>query len=271
MSAAKKYDFIFSLGAACSCSQSLRLAGLQFASYPFDWLYGGSITTRVEGLLNGLDGWFDAAQLVKHEVPWKFEHESYRNLRTGVVYKHDFDWNRPLADMIGGVREKYARRLKRLEERIASAKSVLAVWISTPTTAAPSDGELRACRERLAARWPDAGVEILALACERGRAFADRVVRDAGNGVRVVAYDYFDGRDEFIDNEKMAAFLKSEYEASDYRSPEERRAWPAKRRALRYAQYNATNFWTYFVNKAHYRLYRHFRRWIVRKGLDHLG
>ena len=266
-----EYDFVFSLGAACSCSQSLRLAGLQFASFPFDWLYGGSITTRVEGLLTGFDGWFDAAQLVKHEIPWKFEHEAYRHLKTGIVYKHDFDWNRPVAETAGAVREKYARRLKRLEEHLAASRRVLAVWIATPTTAAPADDELIACRARLAARWPGAGIELLALACERGRAFADRVVRDAAPGVRVVSFDYFDGRDEFIDNEKMAAFLKSALAAADYRTPEERRAWPAKQRALRYAQYGATNFWGYFVNKAHYRLYRHLKRWLARRGLDRLG
>ena len=38
------YDFVFSLGQACSCSSSLRAAKLQYASYPFDWLYGSDIT-----------------------------------------------------------------------------------------------------------------------------------------------------------------------------------------------------------------------------------
>ena len=267
----RPYDLVFSLGAACSCSQALRLAGLQFASYPFDWLYGGSLTTRVDGLLNGLDGWFDPDCLAKHAIPWTFEHEAYRHAATGIVYKHDFDWNRPLAETVGPVREKYARRLKRLEDRLAQASRVLAVWLATPTTEPPADDELVACRARLAARWPAAGIELLVLACERGRPQAERRVRDVAPGVRVVSFDYFDGRDEFVDNERMAAFLKGEIAATDYRTPAERRAWPAKRRALRYAQYGATNAWAYFVNRAHVRLYRHLKRWLARKGLDRLG
>ena len=33
----KEYDFAFSLGFSCACSESLRAEGLQFASCPFDW------------------------------------------------------------------------------------------------------------------------------------------------------------------------------------------------------------------------------------------
>ena len=90
-------------------------------------------------------------------------------------------------------------------------------------------------------------------------------------GVTVVSFDYYDGREEFIDNEKMARFLAARLSAVDYRSEDERRAWPAKRRALKYAQYNATGRWSYFVNRAHFRLYRHFRKWVEKKGLDRLG
>jgi len=266
----KQYDFIFSLGAACSCSQSLRLAGLQFASYPFDWLYGGTVGTRVRGLVDGVDAWFAEGSLVKHGIPWKLEHEPYRNVENGIVFKHDFDWNRPLSETLPAVRGKFARRLERLRGRISASRRVLAVWLATPTTKPPSDQELLDCRKAMADRWPGVDIEILALACEGGRAAGDAAVRDLG-GVTVVSFDYYDGREEFIDNERMAAFLASRLSAVDYRSDEERRAWPARRRALRYAQYNATGWWSYMVNRAHYRLYRHFRRWIEKKGLDRLG
>ena len=266
----RQYDFVFSLGAACSCSQSLRLAGLQFASYPFDWLYGGTVGTRVRGLVDGVDAWFAEGSLVKHGIPWKLEHEPYRNVENGIVFKHDFDWNRPLAESLPAVREKYARRMERLHAHIAASRSVLAVWISTPTTKPPSDQELLNCRAMMEARWPGVDVRILALACEGGRSSENALVREFG-GVTVVSFDYFDGREEFIDNEKMAKLLAARLSATDYRSEAERRAWPAKRRALKYAQYNAGGWWSYFVNRTHFRLYRHFRKWIERKGLDRLG
>ena len=34
----KTYDFIFGLGNACSCTQTLREADLQVLSFPFDWV-----------------------------------------------------------------------------------------------------------------------------------------------------------------------------------------------------------------------------------------
>ena len=266
----KQYDFIFSLGAACSCSQSLRLAGLQFASYPFDWLYGGTVATRVRGLVDGVDAWFDEGSLEKHGMPWKLAHEPYRNVENGIVFKHDFDWNRPLAESLPAVREKYARRLGRLRERISASRSVLAVWVTTPTTKAPSDAELLDCRRMLAGRWPDVDIRILAFACEGARGARNATVRDIG-GVTVVSYDYYDERGEFIDNRRMASHLSSLVSATDYRSEAERRAWPAKRRALKYAQYNATGWWSYVVNLSYYRLFRHFRRQIEKRGLDRLG
>lgn len=161
----KAYDFVFSLGAACSCSQSLRLANLQFASFPCDWLWGRSPVVRAKALTGGFDALLDESRLVKHGVPWKLEHESWRNLDTGIVFK----------------------------------------------------------------------------------------------------------REAFIDNAKMAAFLASEYSMPDYRSEAERAAWPARRRALKYARFNAVGWWGYHVNRFWYRLYRHVRKEIERRGLHRLG
>ena len=44
----KTYDFIFSLGASCAVSMSLRDAGLQFASFPFDWIGSPGLLHEVE-------------------------------------------------------------------------------------------------------------------------------------------------------------------------------------------------------------------------------
>ena len=34
----KTYDFVFGLGRACACTQTLRKAGLQHLSLPWDWI-----------------------------------------------------------------------------------------------------------------------------------------------------------------------------------------------------------------------------------------
>ena len=268
--AKRHYDFVFSLGAACSCSQSLRLANLQFASFPCDWLYGGTPVVRAQGLADGFRGWFERELLVKHDVPWALEHEPWRNEVNSIVFKHDFDWNAPIESLLPGVREKYARRLARLDRLVSAAKTVLVVWLNPPNRPPLGADDLVAAREILRRRWPGVSFDVLSLVCERGRSFADRIDREA-DGIRTVAWDYDDGREAFVDNVKMASFLSAEYAMADYRTEAERRAWPAKRRRLKYAQYNATGWWQYVVNRTHYRLYRHFKRWIERKGLDKLG
>lgn len=266
----RDYDFIFPLGAACSCSQSLRLAGLQFASFPCDWLYGGTPVARAQGLADGFAGWFDRTALVKHDVPWNLEHEPWRNTANGIVFKHDFDWNAPLESLLPGVREKYARRRTRLDKLISAAKAVLIVWLNPPTVPAAETAELAAAREILRTRWPGVVFDVLSLVCARGRSFDDRTDSEA-DGIRTVSWDYDDGREAFIDNAKMAKFLSSEYVMADYRTEEERRAWPARKRALQYAQYNAKGWWDYALNRAYYRLYRHFRKGAERRGLLRLG
>ena len=52
----KAYDFIFGLGAGCSVSQSLRDAGLQFASYPLDWIAAPGLMQGVEMVERGFEG-----------------------------------------------------------------------------------------------------------------------------------------------------------------------------------------------------------------------
>ena len=59
----KAYDLIFGLGAGCSVSQSLRDAGLQFASYPLDWIAAPGIMQGVEAIERGFEGWFEREDL----------------------------------------------------------------------------------------------------------------------------------------------------------------------------------------------------------------
>ena len=266
----REYDFIFSLGAACSCSQSLRAANLQFASFPCDWLFGGTPSMRAQGLVDGFVGWFGKEKLVKHTVPWNLEHEPWRNVETGIVFKHDFDWNTPLDEMIPNVQAKYARRLARLSLLIERSKKVLVVWLNPPTCEKIPLEEFILARQKLAARWSGVEFDFLVLECERGRDF-DARRDDDKDGMRLLAWDYFDNREAFIDNEKMGRFLAAEYDMADYRTEEERRAWPARQKALKYAQYNATTYLGYKINRFYYKLYRHIRKEIIRRGLDKLG
>lgn len=266
----RSYDVIFSLGGACSCSQSLRLAGLQFASFPCDWLFGGSPSVRARGLVDDFAGWFDPGALSRHEIPWQLEHEPWINRQNGIVFKHDFDWNRPLDVSLPAVREKYARRGARLLRLIGAAKRVLAVYLCPPHQREIPEEEFVKALGILSDRFPAVAIDLMVIRCRPGVAFADRQ-DEMRNGVRYVGWDYDDGRESFIDNTAMAEFFKAEFVVADYRTEAERHGWPARQKALKYAQFNATNAWSYFVNRAVYRLYRHFKRSMIRRGLDRLG
>lgn len=264
------YDLAFSLGGTCACSQSLRAGELQFLSFPFDWLYGGSPLCRARAIVDGPVDWFDSAVLTRHSVPWNLKHESWRNTGNGIVFKHDFAWNVSFEEQLPSVRGKYERRFARLRELIGRSGSVLAVWITPPELDDFPNSEFTGILELLRGRWPDVRFELLKLSCERGRAFKDRL-ETSRDGFRTVAFDYFDGRTGFYDTVRMAKFLKSVISVTDYRSERERREWPARQRQLRYGVYRADNWLDYMYNRMLYRLYRHVRKQIVRRGLQCLG
>ena len=65
----KNYDFVFGLGRACACTQSLRSAGLQLLSLPWDWItyqltpQGPDLLLRVDLIASGFAGWFEEEDL----------------------------------------------------------------------------------------------------------------------------------------------------------------------------------------------------------------
>ena len=58
-----QYDLIFSLGSACSCTETLRANKLQYYSYPFDWLYGNNFKGRIDIFLNDFQRYIDKLYL----------------------------------------------------------------------------------------------------------------------------------------------------------------------------------------------------------------
>jgi len=133
MSGNKKYDFVFGIGEACSCTQVLRTCNLQFASYPFDWLFGSDFTGRCNIIASGFDKFLE-----KDELEFSYEERSiscfaYRNKYNDITFNHDFSKNIPFDTMYEDVKNKYNRRINRLLENIDKANSILIVYIETPT------------------------------------------------------------------------------------------------------------------------------------------
>lgn len=135
MLSSQKYDLIFSLGAACSCTQILRKKGLQLSSYPFDWLFGSCFNKRIDMLTSDFADFIQPEDL---EYTGKnnglAEHlcDIYYNKANDITFNHDFPEAIPLSRSFPSVKEKYMRRCRRLISQINSSRRVLAVWLETP-------------------------------------------------------------------------------------------------------------------------------------------
>lgn len=162
-----EYDFIFGIGAACSCSSTLRECGLQFESYPLDWLYGGDLKTRTELLLNHFKNFINKEDLTKiGERENSLPCDIYANTQNKIVFNHDFALHQDIDDTYPAVKEKYDRRIKRLYDRIQKAQKILIVYMQTPTVKPKIRKIKKQIKENLAsiqAKYQDKEIKFLCL------------------------------------------------------------------------------------------------------------
>lgn len=245
-----RYDFAFSLGAACLCTETLRSAGLQFASFPLDWTRGGGgIRERADLLVGGFKGWFEEKDFEPIENPDAFGHDPYRNVATGMIFPHEFDKGVPLAESFPAVRAKNDRRVRRLNERISSARNVLAVWITDPQSSDRPlrEEDIRYALARLSERYPSARFELAAIDFAKGVPFESREER-RGVGYRMCAFDYRrygEGEPVWSVRQEALVPLFAGLSVRDYRSLSEKLNHRAARRRRKYARYGAKTFWGY--------------------------
>lgn len=160
------YDFVFSLGAACSCTESLRRNFLQRNSYPLDWLYGSDLAGRINFLLSDFDGFLEQADLHFLNATNKDKRhlcDIYKNERTGIVFNHDFPAGIPLEKSFAKVKQKYERRIERLYANIKSSQKILMVFIETPCNVdkLSDDSVLLKQYARLEEKFPNNDIDLL--------------------------------------------------------------------------------------------------------------
>ena len=128
----EKYDLIFSLGAACSCTQALRSSNLQYASYPLDWLFGSDFNGRIDIIASNFYEFIEQQDLTYSYSERSMSCDAYYNNKNQITFNHDFPKGIPLEESYPMVAEKYQRRINRLLDNIKNATSVLIVYIETP-------------------------------------------------------------------------------------------------------------------------------------------
>ena len=264
----KKYDFAFSLGAACAASQTLRYAGMQFASYPFDWTGGSDIVTRARLIANDFEHWLDRDRLELTDVLYGSLNASlYRDRVNGITYVHDFPAGCYLEDELPIVREKYRRRITRLIKGLESGKRVLAIYNEIPYRRPDTDAHILEAYGLLRKRFPKTEIDIVYFAeepgfCEpREQALDDHVVK--------VLVDYHQMACGYVSLEAnvgtMIEYLKSRVEVVDPRTPEQK---------IRFSAVDANrekDKWgtgiTRWVNRRAFRLYRRLERFLSDRGV----
>ncbi len=231
-----EFDLAFSLGQACGCSQSLRLAHLQFASFPLDWIAGGTLDDRVQLVVSRFSHWLDIDDFVYKEKNKINGLGIFINKRTGLCHLHDFE-DGPIENSHPKVVAKYARREKRLFDLLGRARRVLAVYVDTMKDngrEAPSIQDLVKARESLSAAFPNASFELVHFSRTAGIPFDRRTVTTPSEGITEIRFDYGDAVTDVRFQDIADALHALGIKVHDYRTRAERKAHSLKRQMKKY-------------------------------------
>ena len=159
----QKYDLIFSIGEACSCTSALRGAKLQFNSYPLDWLFGSDFVGRCKILASRFERFVEKNDLEYTYSERSISCDAYHNKYNDLTFNHDFLSEHELDETHPVVYEKYIRRISRLLESIEKSNRVLVVYIETPIKdhKIVDDKELIRGRKIIADAFPKTTVDLL--------------------------------------------------------------------------------------------------------------
>ena len=269
----EKFDLIIGLGPACSCTMSLRRAGLQHLSFPYDWIgpkentteYDVDVRHRAENIADEFRGrWLMPEDFTHLDPPPTHPRDCYFNDRLQLLFIHDFEKGDDFATAFPKIQAKYRRRIGRLLELIRGSKRVLLLRVDRPDLAVRTRLEdCKAAVKVLSNHFAPVRFELLALHCERGRSYADRIETDHGDGVRSLVFDYDvdkGDRPGYQPNIGMIAqILASRYSVRDYRTTEERAAGKRRARQKEYEKFGVRNWWQLRLAKWRMHLRRHFR------------
>ena len=162
MSGKLKYDLVFGIGEACSCTQALRTSGLQYTSYPLDWLFGSDFNGRVDILISDFNRFIEQEDLQYSYSERSISCDAYLNNKTQITFNHDFPAKVPLEESYPMVAEKYQRRINRLLNNIKNANSMLVVYIETPNNENhTSDKDIICGWKKIQKKYSDKKIDLL--------------------------------------------------------------------------------------------------------------
>ena len=253
----RAYDLAFPIGIACSSSETLRGAGLQFLSFPGDWtspliapLPASNLIVRIDWLCRGFDDFFNADDFIFRSRNNETGKDVYGNMRTRYIFNHDFTAGSDLATEIPKVAAKYTRRRNRLLELIRGARRVLVFRLDFPTGADPTSVEdCRHAHRRLLETFPGVEFDFVLMQPDRTHTLETRLVEQLEPWLFRIAFDYRDPKkpdDLLYPNLKStSAALAAFATVRDYRTHEEKRKHDRLHREKRYQKFGAKSWLDY--------------------------
>lgn len=266
----KEYDLIFSLGASCAVSMSLRDAGLQFSSWPFDWVGSPGLPQTVDMIERDFAHWFDREDLKL----WDVRHEEgavqrvYRNMRTDFGFPHEFTNATPIERAYAKTRAKYDRRIERFTAELDGGKRVLGIYYEVATRLRQPDAVLAESRRRIAAKFPKIAFDLLYV-YEDPSAQRPEIVSDA-DGVTVVRAHYgrfLDGVPmHTVDRAQLTGFIHENYTVAGHDVAAEKVAYEAAQKKRRQSHWGA-GVCERWINRKLFKAYRRLQDYLVGQRL----
>lgn len=224
----KRYDLAFSMGFGCGCSKALRQCGLQYTSFPLDWIGVRSALAAAEIVASDFAGWLEKATMRLIDVRRDDEHvqRSYVNDRTGIIFTHDFPYELDFDSAFELAKQKYDRRISRLLGVIRASHRVLAVHVEHPIHERAPNADLIRARDVLRYKFPGVEIDLVYFFHQDGAMNCQAM--SVSDGVTSVACEYR-RLDDYglishgIETEGICRYLREHFEVSDYRTADEKR------------------------------------------------
>lgn len=184
---------IYPLGFNCDCATFLRNKGLRTCAFPFDWLTGAKLETRIHLLETRFEGFLlkENLQDISGENGTSSKGtRHYLDTRTGFKFFHDFPADQSLAVSFPDIKRKYDKRINRFYDMADVAKTIYFIWYHPNRPL--SVNEASAAKNKLSAIFPRVNVvfqeiknendlDLLSLSATKKRTLKNKLVRLAVN------------------------------------------------------------------------------------------
>ena len=268
----RQYDIAVGLGVGCGVSISMRDAGAQYLSLPFDWIGCNDPVRLAEIAAGRFRDWMrlEDLEIQGVRIASQSVHFVVSNRRTGLLAPHDFSAYAPLANQYPAFAEKMSRRIARFEGIVSSAQAVLLVNVENPQRpGCLSDEDLERARSVLAAAYPNAVFDLVCFQHENGvrglseHRVSERIVR-VGCGLQQVSHGVVS---HTYEHEPIIAWLRANVRVADPRTEEEIRAFAELKRRQREDRFGRVGPFARLVARLQFRAYKKLQKALVRKGV----